>query len=187
MSPQVPVLQVYIISAASACYCTHAYCMSVCLQMLPPVNEWNLFFLVSEWMKSRFCFSINSSLAFNPDPVDFSQLTPTTHAWESPIFLKEKKTVPSNSVNSWFEVFFLKNGLKLTGNSILLGTNYHAVECWPGVITLFETVRSGINCKAKHFVAALLRKLDPKLAVCFCSSCKWPASIFVSSTTCEEK
>jgi hypothetical protein len=43
--------------------------------------------------------------------------------------------------------------LKLTGNCIFLGTKYHAVECWPGVITLFETVRSGINCKAKHFVA----------------------------------
>ena len=89
------------------CVLLHSCVLHVCLSTNAAPCEWmKSFFLVSEWMKSRFCFSINSSLAFNPDPVDFSQLTPTTHAWESPIFLKEKKTVPSNSVNSWFEVFF---------------------------------------------------------------------------------
>jgi hypothetical protein len=64
--------------------------------------------------------SMNSSLPFNSSPVDFSQLTPTTHAWESPIFLKENKCS---------QQFCKFGGLKLTGNCIFLGTKYHAVEC----------------------------------------------------------
>ena len=64
-------------------------CLSV-YKCWPPANEWNLFSEVSEWMKSRFCFRW-IHLSFNPSPVDFSQLIPTTHAWESPIFFKEKK------------------------------------------------------------------------------------------------
>ena len=102
----------YIISAASACYCTHAYCMSVCLQMLAPCEWMKSFFWSKRMNEIKILFSMNSSLSFNPSPVDFSQLIPTTHAWESPIFLKEKKekTVPSSSMNSvvwsWQETVF---------------------------------------------------------------------------------
>ena len=95
------------------CVLLHSCVLHVCLSTNAAPCEWmKSFFLVSEWMKSRFCFSINSSLAFNPDPVDFSQLTPTTHAWESPIFLKEKNcsqqfrkfVVWSFFFEKWFEV-----------------------------------------------------------------------------------
>ena len=180
MSPQVPILQVYIISAASACYCTHAYCTSVCLQLLPPCEWMKSFFWSKRMNEIKILFSMNSSV-FQSKPCRFFAVD-TNYACVgiSHISQGEKR---KNCSQQFYEF----SCLKLTGNSILLGTNYHAVECWPGVITLFETVRSGINCKAKHFMAELLRKLDPKLAVCFCGSCKWPASIFVSSTTCEEK
>jgi len=96
------------------CVLLHSCVLHVCLSTnaAPPANEWNLFFWSKRMNEIKILFSMNSSLSFNPSPVDFSQLIPTTHAWESPIFFKEKKekTVPSSSMNSvvwsWQETVF---------------------------------------------------------------------------------